>query len=158
MDRFSGMLGGKESPYDRRPKGSSRGSKGQYFSRRWIRKREAKPLRCRARNSEPELFDRVNDVPPACLEISITSANTFLRHTDSEKAMVRDGETLRRFEEDLVRRWPHRSFQESLQIYEAMWKEAVALGVLPLADPLEGIEADIELARVLNCLKKSLPE
>jgi len=47
---------------------------------------------------------------------------------------------------------------ESLRIYEAMWKEAVALGVLPLADPLEGIEADIELARVLNCLKKSLPE
>jgi len=72
--------------------------------------------------------------------------------------MVRDGETLRRFEEDLIRREPHRSFQESLQIYEAMWKEAVALGVLPLADPLEGIEADIELARVLNCLKKSLPE
>ena len=72
--------------------------------------------------------------------------------------MVRDGETLRRFEEDLIRREPHRSFQESFRIYEAMWKEAVALGVLPLADPLEGIEADIELARVLNCLKKSLPE
>ena len=72
--------------------------------------------------------------------------------------MVRDGETLRRFEEDLIRREPHRSFQESLRIYEAMWKEAVALGVLPLVDPLEEIEADIELARVLNCLKKSLPE
>ena len=72
--------------------------------------------------------------------------------------MVRDGETLRRFEEDLIRREPQRSYQESLQIYEAMWKEAVALGVLPLSNPLEGIEADIELARVLNCLKKSLPE
>jgi hypothetical protein len=72
--------------------------------------------------------------------------------------MVRDVDTLRRFEEDLLRREPQRSFRESLRIYEAMWKEAVALGVLPLADPLEGIEADIELARVLNCLKKSLPE
>ncbi len=72
--------------------------------------------------------------------------------------MIRDGDTLRRFEEDLIRREPQRSFQESLRIYEAMWKEAVALGVLPLSDPLEGIEADIELARVLNCLKKSLPE
>ena len=72
--------------------------------------------------------------------------------------MVRDGETLRRFEEDLIRREPQRPFRESLQIYEAMWKEAVALGVLPLADPLDGIEADIELARVLNSLKTTLPE
>ena len=72
--------------------------------------------------------------------------------------MVRDVHTLRRFEEDLVRREPQRSFRESLQLYEAMWKEGVTLGVFPLSDPLDGIEADIELARVLNCLKKSLPE
>ncbi len=71
--------------------------------------------------------------------------------------MVRDGETLRRFEEDLIRREPQRSFRDALKLYEAMWKEAVALGVLPLADPLEGIEADIELARVLNCLKTAPP-
>jgi hypothetical protein len=72
--------------------------------------------------------------------------------------MVRDGDTLRRFEEDLIRRERQRSFRESLQLYEAMWKEAVALGVLPLSDPLDGIEADLELARVLNCSKNSLPE
>jgi hypothetical protein len=42
--------------------------------------------------------------------------------------------------------------------YEAIWKEGVILGILPLSDPLDGIEADIELARVLNCLKNSLPE
>lgn len=72
--------------------------------------------------------------------------------------MVRDGETLRRFEEDLAKKEPQRSFQEALKLYEAMWKEAVTLGVFPLSDPLDGIEEDIELARVLNCLKKSLPE
>jgi len=72
--------------------------------------------------------------------------------------MVRDGDTLRRFEEDLIRREPQHSFQEALQLYEAMWKEGVTLGILPLSDPLDGIEADIELARVLNCLKNSLPE
>jgi hypothetical protein len=72
--------------------------------------------------------------------------------------MVRDGDTLRHFEEDLIRREPQRSFQEALKLYEAMWKEAVALGVLPLSDPLGGIEADFELARVLNCSKNSLPE
>jgi hypothetical protein len=39
-----------------------------------------------------------------------------------------------------------------------MWKEGITLGILPLSDPLGGIEVDIELARVLNCLKNSLPE
>jgi len=72
--------------------------------------------------------------------------------------MVRDADTLRRFEEDLIRREAQRSFRESLQLYEEMWKEAVTLGVLPLSDPLDGIEADIELARVLNSLKATLPE
>lgn len=72
--------------------------------------------------------------------------------------MVRDGDTLRRFEEDLIRKEPQRSIREALQLYEAMWKEGVTLGILPLSDPLDGIEADIELARVLNCSKNSSPE
>jgi len=72
--------------------------------------------------------------------------------------MVRDVHTLRRFEDDLIRREPQRSFREALQLYEAMWKEGVTLGILPLSNPLDGIEADIELARVLNCSKNSLPE
>ncbi len=72
--------------------------------------------------------------------------------------MVRDVDALRSFEEDLSKKEPQRSFREALKLYEAMWKEAVTLGVLPLSDPLDGIEADFELARVLNCLKNSLPE
>jgi hypothetical protein len=72
--------------------------------------------------------------------------------------MVRDVHTLRRFEEDLIRREPQRPIREALQLYEAMWKEGVTLGILPLSDPLDGIEADIELARVLNCSKNSLPD
>jgi len=39
---------------------------------------------------------------------------------------------------------------ERLRIFEAMWKEAMLLGVLPLKDPLEGIEVDIRIARILN--------
>jgi hypothetical protein len=39
-----------------------------------------------------------------------------------------------------------------------MWNEGIALGILPLSDPMEGIEVDIRLARILNCLKNSLPE
>jgi|MudIll2142460700_1097286.scaffolds.fasta_scaffold547377_2 hypothetical protein len=72
--------------------------------------------------------------------------------------MIRDEETLRRFEEDLIKREPQPTFRVALQLFEAMWEEGVTLGILPLSDPLEGIEADIELARVLNCSKNSLPE
>ncbi len=72
--------------------------------------------------------------------------------------MVRNPRALRVFEDNLLKSAPQSSFQNALQVYEAMWKEARALGVVPLADPLEGIENDIELARVLNCLKNSSSE
>ena len=72
--------------------------------------------------------------------------------------MIRDVDTLGRFEDDLLEKGPQPSFREALQLFESMWKEGVVLGILPLPDPLEGIEVDIELARVLNCLKNSLPE
>lgn len=48
------------------------------------------------------------------------------------------------------------SYKKALKLFEAMWQEATTIGVLPLKDPLEGIETDINLARILNsCLKKS---
>ena len=50
------------------------------------------------------------------------------------------------------------SYLQSLKIFESMWNEGVRLGILPLKDPLEGIETDIKIAKVLNsCLKKSYP-
>ena len=41
-------------------------------------------------------------------------------------------------------------YATSLQIFEGMWQEGVLLGVLPLKDPLEDIEVDIRIARILN--------
>lgn len=38
----------------------------------------------------------------------------------------------------------------NLRIFEALYQEACSLGVLPLKDPLEGIEVDIHLAEVIN--------
>jgi len=35
-----------------------------------------------------------------------------------------------------------------------MWELGMHLGVLPPEDPLEGIDVDIKVARILNCLKK----
>ena len=41
-------------------------------------------------------------------------------------------------------------YDQSLRLFEGMWREGIALGVLPLKDPLEGIEVDIRIARILN--------
>ena len=42
------------------------------------------------------------------------------------------------------------SYQCNLRIFEALYREARQLGVLPPRDPLEGIEQDIRLASILN--------
>ena len=45
------------------------------------------------------------------------------------------------------------NYFRNLRLFEALYREAMVLGVLPLKDPLEGIENDIRLARVLNVHK-----
>ena len=49
----------------------------------------------------------------------------------------------------------HLSYQDALRLFEAMWQEAMALGAFPLKNPLEDIEVDIRLARILNLCSKS---
>ena len=44
-----------------------------------------------------------------------------------------------------------------LRIFEALYREALQLGALPLKDPLDGIEVDIHLATVLN-VRRAAPE
>jgi hypothetical protein len=63
--------------------------------------------------------------------------------------MIRSGELLERFErEDMQRFEP--DFFRNLRIFEGLYQEAKKLGTIPPADPLEGIEKNIRLARVLN--------
>ncbi len=48
------------------------------------------------------------------------------------------------------------TYPQALRIFEGLWQEAKNLGALPCPNPLEGIEVDIKIARILNkCLKKS---
>lgn len=48
---------------------------------------------------------------------------------------------------------------QSLKIFTDMWNEGIRLHVLPSKDPLEGIEVDIKIAKILNlCLKNSFQE
>ena len=72
--------------------------------------------------------------------------------------MIKNISAWQQFEDNLVRENPQMSFSDSLRLLEAMWNEGRQLGVLPPSNPLDGIEVDIEIARVLNCLTTSLAE
>lgn len=63
--------------------------------------------------------------------------------------MIKDPEVLADFEHQEMRR-EKPDYISALRLFEGMWKEGMALGVLPLEDPLEGIEVDIRIARMLN--------
>jgi hypothetical protein len=63
--------------------------------------------------------------------------------------MVKGGNLLAEFERAYTASEKPDYF-EGLKIFEAMWKEGLLLGVLPLKDPLEGIEVDVRIARILN--------
>ena len=39
---------------------------------------------------------------------------------------------------------------QNFRIVEALYREAVTLGVIPLKDPLDGLEIDMKIAKVVN--------
>jgi hypothetical protein len=63
--------------------------------------------------------------------------------------MVRNPHLLDALKKDQVRVSPHDYFN-NLSLFEGLCDEAMSMGAFPLEDPLEGIETDIKLARVIN--------
>ena len=73
-------------------------------------------------------------------------------------AMIKDSKKLKTFEDNFIRNEGNLSYDQAVRIFTYMWNEAVSLGIFPPKEPLEGIEVDIKIARVLNsCLKNSSP-
>ena len=67
--------------------------------------------------------------------------------------MIKNSKLLDEFEKEFIKK-NSLSYEESLALLDGMWEMGMALGVLPPKDPWEGIEVDIRVARILNCLKK----
>ena len=67
--------------------------------------------------------------------------------------MVR-GQEFAAFEKELIRR-EKPDLKRNLKFVEALFQEAVDLGVFPLKDPLEGLEVDIRIAKVINSVHKT---
>lgn len=62
--------------------------------------------------------------------------------------MIKNKEILNEFEKEMIQK--KSDYFENLKIFEQMWIYATELGVLPLKDPLEEIEKNIKLAKLLN--------
>jgi hypothetical protein len=59
------------------------------------------------------------------------------------------GDDFEKFEKELLRK-EKIDIKKKFQIMSALYKEAVTLGIFPLKDPLEGLEVDIRIAKVVN--------
>ena len=67
--------------------------------------------------------------------------------------MITNPKKCEAFERELIRS-RKADYWENLRIVEALYREAMLLGVLPLKDPLEGLEVDIRIARVINSVRE----
>ncbi len=67
--------------------------------------------------------------------------------------MIKNKARLEEFEKKLLEA-EDLSYEKKLAIFDALFQEAVSLGVINSDNALEGIETDIRLARILNQLNK----
>jgi hypothetical protein len=69
--------------------------------------------------------------------------------------MVRDCPALRKFEREWIEKTPH-DVHRNFAIVDALYEEALHLGVARRQDPLEGIETIIRVASVVNSVESLL--
>lgn len=67
--------------------------------------------------------------------------------------MIINCKKMRDFEKKLLKK-EKINIKRNFMIVDALYKEAVALGALPLKDPLEGIDIDIKIAWAVNNVSK----
>ncbi len=68
--------------------------------------------------------------------------------------MIKDSKLLASFEKRFISE-SRLSYEKALDLIEAMLEEALSLGIMPPDNPLEGIETDIRVARIINSCSKS---
>jgi hypothetical protein len=72
--------------------------------------------------------------------------------------MIQNPEQLKKLEDRFIRDEGKLSFSYAIRLFTSMWDEGVSLGIFPPKEPLEGIDVDIRIAKVLNsCSRKSFP-
>lgn len=69
--------------------------------------------------------------------------------------MIKNYEKFKKFENDFISK-EKLSIEQSFCIMDEMYKEAAYFGIFPLKSPLEDIEDDIRLAKILNGVSKDI--
>lgn len=69
--------------------------------------------------------------------------------------MIKNIQTFRDFENNIKSKEGVTPFKKAIKIFTSLWIEAQNLGIFPLKDPLEGIEIDIKIAKILNKCSKN---
>lgn len=64
------------------------------------------------------------------------------------------GKEFLKFENELLRN-EKVDVMKNFKIIEALYNEAVALGIIPLKNLLDGLEVDIKIAKVINNVSKT---
>jgi hypothetical protein len=68
--------------------------------------------------------------------------------------MIKNSQVWEEFERELIKK-ERLSYEEALKIFEDLWQEGITFGVLPPSDALEGIEVDIQIAKILNSCSRN---
>jgi hypothetical protein len=63
--------------------------------------------------------------------------------------MIKNARILRKFEAEETKK-ERISFRDAMKIFEAMWREALALGVVKKSTSLNDIEKEIKIAKIIN--------
>lgn len=66
--------------------------------------------------------------------------------------MIKNKHKLNKFYQELIKK-ENISYKEALFIFEALYKEAVSLGVINSKNILEGLENDLKIAKTVNGLR-----
>ena len=67
--------------------------------------------------------------------------------------MIKNYKKFKEFEDKLISQ-DKANMEKNFLIVEELYKEAVELGAFPLKDPLDDIDVDIKLAKILNSVSK----
>lgn len=78
----------------------------------------------------------------------------FLFFNDAEKPDIMKTREFLKFETEFLRK-ERTDITRNFLIVEALYREAVALGVIPTRNPLEGLEVDLRIAKVINSVPKT---
>jgi len=71
--------------------------------------------------------------------------------------MIKNKILLEQFEQELAKK-NKPDYHQNMEIFEGMYKEAVYLNIIPLKNPLEGLQIEIKCQSDQQCLKSLLKE